>query len=402
MTINDLQNAISSAAGLRLRLRLQPLGGAGETIYPCTVAGGNYLLSDRRVPGQGQSVPGVIIDSVQSQANRLESALIEDIIAGNIFLPHVVTDFSGVELLKSIGREGRITCFDAPHRVFDAILRDSLVGKVHFPLSDIGSEVIRASAHNATALFDVSPASLLFGSWDSTGVSGGLGEKYARCVVSELVGINAVEGRRGGTRVDPLNAEKGQSPDKILKETNDELWKQLKSSRKKFDKPSEINHSSVPWGNDAKTHGGVTVDYILQTTTVSIAALRQLSFPVPGKKTAETSAAAHAVLAAIAMHAIALNTERGWHLRSRCDLIPESDDGAVQWQVLSTSAGTKQFAVDSSTTRRLLSDAIAAAKASGLPWRDAPIELKPSPALQKLVAASQAAHRNSSAESSSD
>jgi CRISPR-associated protein Csb1 len=402
MTLHDLNQAIAGAAGLRLRLKLQPLGGAGETIFPCTVAGGTYLTSERRVPGQEQSVPSVIIDSVQSQANRLESALLDDIVAGNIFLPHVVTDFSDVELIKSIGRGGRITCFDAPHRVFDAILRDSLLGKVHFPLSEIGSAVIRASAQNATALFDVSPASLLFGSWDSTGVSGGLGEKYARCVVSEIVGINAVEGRRGGTRVDPLNAEKGQSPEKILKETNDALWKQLKNSRKKFDKPSEINHSSVPWGNDSKTHGGVTVDYILQTTTVSLAALRQLTFPVAGRNTAETSAAARAVLAAIAMHAIALNTERGWHLRSRCDLIPDGDDGGIQWQVLSTSAATKQYAMDCGTTRRLLTEAITAAKASGLPWRDAPIELKPSPALQKLVAASQAAHRSSSSESPSD
>lgn len=396
MNQTTLLQAIRSAAGLRLRLKLQPLGGEGETIFPCTVAGGKYLISPRRVPGHTDHIPCVIIDSVQSQANRMEDALLEDILAGNLFLPHVATDFPKATLLKSVGRDGRLTCFDAPHRVFDAILRDSMLDGKHFPLSDIGKQVIDASARNATALFAVSPASLLFGSWDSTGVSGGLGEKYGRCVVSELVGIHAVEGLRGGTRIDPLNAEKSQKPDEILKATNDELWKELKKSRKKFDKPSELNHSSVPWGGDEKTHGGVTCDYIQQTTTISLAALRQLRFPVDGKKTEETSAAAQAVLAAIALHAAALNTARGWHLRSRCDLVPAVGESAA-WEIIG-STGTTTEPLDSDATRQLLKDAIEAAKSAGLPWRDAPVELTPSPALQKLVLASQKAHRESTEE----
>jgi CRISPR-associated protein Csb1 len=393
----DLKSAVQSAAGLRLRLKLQPLGGEGETLFPCTVAGGNYLTAKRRVPGHSESVDCVIIDSVQSQANRMEDALLEDILAENIFIPHVATDFSGAGLLKPVGRENRITCFDAPHRVFDAILRDSMLEDKHFPLSAVGQAVLQASAQNATPLFDVSPASLLFGSWDSTGVSGGLGEKYGRCVVSELVGINAEKGIRAGTRVDPLNAEKNQSPDKILTETKDDLWKELKKSRKKFDKPSEINHSSVPWGGENKVHGGVTVDYVQQTTTISLAALRQLRFPVKGKSTTDTSVAAQAVLAAIALHAAALNTARGWHLRSRCDLVL-ADGESLAWEVLS-GTGAKAAPLDAVSTRELLKEAISAARTTGLPWRDKAIELTPSPALQKLVVASQKAHRESSGES---
>jgi CRISPR-associated protein Csb1 len=397
MNYTDLKSAVQSAAGLRLRLKLQPLGGEGETLFPCTVAGGNYLRAKRRVPGHPESVDCVIIDSVQSQANRMEDALLEDILAGNIFLPHVATDFSGAGLLKPVGRQNRITCFDAPHRVFDAILRDSMLGDKHFPLSAVGQAMLEASAQNATPLFNVSPASLLFGSWDSTGVSGGLGEKYCRCVASELVGVNVEQAVRAGTRVDPLNAEKNQSPDKILTETKDDLWKDLKKSRKKFDKPSEINHSSVPWGGENKVHGGVTVDYVQQTTTISLAALRQLRFPVADKTTAETSAAAQAVLAAIALHAAALNTARGWHLRSRCDLVL-ADDEALRWEILS-GTGAKVTALDPDASRELLEEAISAAKAAGLPWREAAIELRPSLALQKLVVASQKAHRESSGES---
>jgi CRISPR-associated protein Csb1 len=393
MNYTDLHQAVQSAAGLRLRLRLQPMYGRGEIVFPCTVAGGKYQISNRRIPGYDHSVSCSILDSVQSQANRMEDALLADIRAGKIHLPHLETDFSDVEgLVKEIGK---ITCFEAPHRIFDAILRDSVNGEgKHFPLTELGRKVTNANAKDATAIFQVSPASLLFGSWDSTGVSGGLGEKYTRCVVSEVVGINAEQAVRSGTRIDPLNASLTVDPEKILKETKDEMWGLIAKNRKNLKKPSELNHGSVPWdgGSEKVPHGGVSVDYIQQSTTISFAALRQLHFPVGGK---DQSSYAHAVLAAIALHAAALNTERGWHLRSRCDLT--LDDGvSADWEILGISAATKE-SLAADATRNLLKEAIAKAKEAGIPWNDDPIRLKPSPALQKLVVASQKAHRETAA-----
>jgi CRISPR-associated protein Csb1 len=388
MNYTTLHQAVQSAAGLRLRIRLQPMYGNGEIIFPCTVAGGKYQISNRRIPGYDQSVVCAILDSVQSQANRMEDALLADIRAGNLHLPHLETDFSAVEGLEK--EIGKITCFDAPHRIFDAILRDSVdASGVHFPLTNQGRAVIKADSKNAAAIFQVSPASLLFGSWDSTGVSGGLGEKYTRCVVSELVGINIEQAIRAGTRIDPLNSEKNQNPDAILRATEDEMLALLKKSRKKFDKPSEINHSSVPWegGSEKMPHGGITCDYVQQSTTISFAALRQLHFLVGGT---DQSTYAHAVLAAIALHAAALNVERGWHLRSRCDLV--LDDGVIpEWETLGSSP-TKE-ALSSDVTRKVLLEAIEAAKKAGLPWNDTPIKLTPSPALRELVVKSQKAHR---------
>lgn len=388
MNYTTLHQAVQSAAGLRLRIRLQPMYGNGEIIFPCTVAGGKYQISNRRIPGYDQSVVSAILDSVQSQANRMEDALLSDIRAGKLHLPHLETDFSAVEGLEK--EIGKITCFDAPHRIFDAILRDSVdASGVHFPLTNQGRAVIKADSKNAAAIFQVSPASLLFGSWDSTGVSGGLGEKYTRCVVSELVGINIEQAIRAGTRIDPLNSEKNQNPDAILKATEDVMLALLKKSRKKFDKPSEINHSSVPWegGSEKMPHGGITCDYVQQSTTISFAALRQLHFLVGGT---DQSTYAHAVLAAIALHAAALNVERGWHLRSRCDLV--LDDGVIpEWETLGSSP-TKE-ALSSDVTRKVLLEAIEAAKKAGLPWNDTPIKLTPSPALRELVVKSQKAHR---------
>lgn len=392
MKYEQLRRALQSAAGLRLRLRLQPLYGQGEIIFPCTVAGGKYQTSKRRIPGYAESVNCTIIDSVQSQANRMEDALLADIRAGNIFLPHVVTDFSKVEGLEKL--IGEITCFEAPHRVFDAILRDSVdTSDTHFPLTAEGKAAIAANSHDASVLFGISPASLLFGSWDSTGISGGLGEKYTRCVVSELVAVNTEKAERAGTRIDPLNISASEDPSKILKETKDDMWQKLAKNRK-MKKPAEINHGSVPWegGSEREPHGGVTCDYVQQSTTISLPALRQLGFPVSNS---ERSLAAQSVLAAIALHAAALNVERGWHLRSRCDLT--LDDGVTpHWEIIGLEAGS--LALSSSETRELLKAAIQAAKKAGLGWRDEPIRLTPSKALAQLVVQSQKAHRTSSTE----
>jgi len=391
MKYQDLLESVQSAAGLRLRLRLQPMYGEGELIFPSTVDKGAYLVSERRIPGYESAVDCAIIDSVQSQANRFEKALLDDIRAGNIEIPHVVTDFSGLSgLTKSVGE---ITCFDAPHRIFDAIIRDSVDSDgTHFPLTETGKAIISSNASNATAIFGVSPASLLFGSWDSTGISGGLGEKYTRCVVSELVGVNALTATRAGVRRDPLNASKDADPVKILKETKDEMWTEL-NRKTKFTKPSQLNHGNVPWGGDGGgVHGGVTVDYVRQSTTISFPALRQLRFPVAGKDTPATSASAQAVLAAMALHAVALNVEAGCHLRSRCDLI--MDEKSSAWELL--NAGNKEaIPLTAEQTRVILNEAIAGAKAAGLPWNDQPIRLSPSAALAKLVTVSQEQHAQS-------
>jgi CRISPR-associated protein Csb1 len=394
MKYQQLLKSVQTAAGLRLRIRLQPLYGPGEIVFPCTVAGGKYQISNRRIPGYAESVPCAILDSVQSQANRMESALLADIREEKLKLPHLESDFSGIDgLVKEVGK---ITCLEAPHRIFDAILRDSVnEDKVHFPLTELGQKVINSNAKDATAIFQVSPASLLFGSWDSTGISGGLGEKYTRCFVSEVVGINAEQTTRAGTRNDPLNIAK-ESFQQASKEIKDKVWDALAekaaAKKKKLVKSADINHGSIIWPEESKGdhHGGITVDYIQQSTTVSFAALRQLYFPVGGN---DLSSIAHAVLAAIALHAATLNTERGWHLRSRCDLI--LDDGvSPEWEILGGSSNSRE-ALDADTTRKLLQESISKAKEAGLPWNDEPIRLKPSPALQKLVVASQKNHRES-------
>lgn len=379
MNYQLLHQAVQSAAGLRLRLRLQPLYGQGEIIFPPTYANGGYLISPRRVPGYPDAVPCAIIDSVQSAANRMEEALVADMESGKLRLPHAVTDFSGLPDLRK--PMGKLTSLETPHRIFDAILRDSELGEVRFPNTDAGKAVVAASSKNATALFQYDPTSLLFGSWDSTGVSGGMGEKFTRCVVSEIVAVNAVQATRGAARVDPLNASRGAY---VVRNDTDKLdWTLAESEKQKGAlRPSEINHGNIP--PTVSEFGGVSCDYIRQTTTISFPALRQLHFPVEGKP--ETDARAHAVLAAIALHAAALNVEKGWHLRSRCDLMLDEGD-CVSWEII--GGEMKNVALKSNDTRALLEEAIKQAKDAGLPWEDKPLCLVPSKSLADLVRKSQ-------------
>src|SRR5690554_5855641 len=69
-----LEEAVGGrAVAIRARTRLLPAGGAHEKIFPPTYQGGQYALEKRLVDGQPVDV--VLLDSVASQANRMELAL---------------------------------------------------------------------------------------------------------------------------------------------------------------------------------------------------------------------------------------------------------------------------------------------------------------------------------------
>src|SRR5258706_2419459 len=202
LTLKHIQDAVSgNAAAFRCRRRLQPAGGDGDKVFPPTFAGAVYSVEQRRVPGREHPVTCVLLDSVQSQANRMELGLQEAIDAGTIQMPVVAVDFSehaptgDVDADAKAGRlideVGKITSLQAPHRLADAILRDSELDGVPFRKSTKGKALNKVSMTNATPLFELCPTALIFGMWDSTGPKGGLGPKFERAMVSEVVGIGA-------------------------------------------------------------------------------------------------------------------------------------------------------------------------------------------------------------------
>src|SRR5438309_12017909 len=81
-----------SAAAFRLTLRLEAVS---PKVFPATYEGGKYATEERII--SGQKVPCVLLDSVPSQANRMELALQDAWNAGEIKLPVVSADFSALE-----------------------------------------------------------------------------------------------------------------------------------------------------------------------------------------------------------------------------------------------------------------------------------------------------------------
>src|SRR5205823_8268518 len=113
--------------------------------------------------------------------------------------PVITVEFSGLDLPKPL----RITSLEAPHRIADALLRDSLLDGKAFRKSKLGQRLDHVSNRDATALFELCPTALVFGMWDSTGPKGGSGAKFARAMVSEIVGLHAELGVKTSSRIDP-------------------------------------------------------------------------------------------------------------------------------------------------------------------------------------------------------
>lgn len=374
----QLQQAVrGTAAAMRCRVTLQPAGGHGDKVFPPTYAGAKYAVEKRRVPNEKEPVVCVLLDSVQSQANRMEEALQEAFDRGRIKLPILAVEFPREGLLDDIGT---ITSLQAPHRVADAILRDSELEGVAFRKTEIGKRLDLASLQNATPLFDICPHALVFGLWDSTGPKGGLGAKFARAMVSEIVGYGAEIGVKTSSRIDPLQIRAA------IKVVKDKSGYRVDEKAKGAVSPSEVNHGNIP--PNISEPGGITIERAEQTTVVSLPALRRLRFPLPDKANdPAVDDAARTVLAALSLCGATLAAERGLDLRSRCLLWPTE---TLRWEVLDKPGVQPQaVTIDAETAIGIFNEAVAEAKKQGLPWREQPLKLRPSAKLLTLVRRSQ-------------
>jgi len=392
LDIATLRDAVGSKAAIRRRQRLQPAGGRGDKIFPPTYPGEGRNAPPRHVYERrrlnGAEAWCVLVDSVQSQANRLEECLLAAVGDG-LPLPHVVVDFTEAKL------DGitRITSLDAPHRVYDAILRDSLLGNEPFMKSAVGQRLAKAKAEDASALLEVSPTALLFGAWHSTGEGGGLGAKFARCLVSEIVAIDVpvepladahtgeiemrTAGRRTGSRIDPLGVLR-----KVEVYKGESGWSTTEAGAGRGAKkvrPSEINH-----GNIAPTIQplGITCDYAEHIFVLSFAALRRLRFGGP----AEKDTVGRTLLAALGLLALSEQDVRGYALRSRCDLVC---DGEARLEIVAPDGTPETVEINRSGAGALFQQAIEAAKKAGFALPAEPLRLTPQEKLVHIVRESQ-------------
>ena len=419
LDITALGDAVANMAAIRRRRRLQPVGGPGDKIFPPTYpaeqkgqkAPPRHVYERRRV--NGGEAWCVLVDSVQSQANRLEDSLLAAIGDG-LAVPHVVVDFTDA------GLDGisEITSLEAPHRVYDAILRDSLLAGEPFMKSDVGLRLARAKPEDASALLEISPTALLFGAWHSTGEGGGLGAKFARCLVSELIAVNVpveevavntrtgvsdrrtgmtarfdgetlvvnyrtreidyhqTAARRTGSRIDPLGVLK-----KVEVFKGDAGWSTnaaAAGAKAKKVRPSEINHGNIAPSVEPL---GITCDHVEHSFVLSFAALRRLRFGG-----GERDAAGRTLLAALGLVALTEQDARGYALRSRCDLVCE---GQAPLELVAADGASEPLSLDRAQARTLYEDAFAAARTAGYAPLGEPLRLTPQEKLVTIVRESQ-------------
>lgn len=306
MDPNELLNTLTAAVtgnatAIRVHTCLQPAGGSGDKIFPPT-----YPTDDRDKPVvyatekrliDGAEVDCVLLDSVQSQANRLELALQQAIDDGTLPLPIIETAVDGY---------GRVTILQAPHRLYDAILRDSELDGVRFWDSALGRRLMAARPEKATALFEYCPQLLLLGGWHSQ-ARGGRGAKITRALTSEIIGLNTRPGERPASRIDPLGIERGAGPvyhaaDAGRPWTLNPDQAQVEKGKPVLygdGKPSNIGHGNI---RPSLTLGGVTVAEARQIAVLSLPALRRLHFPTAADEpVSERDQAARTALALCAL-----------------------------------------------------------------------------------------------------
>ena len=278
-----------------------------------------YAWEQRRI--DGVIVPTVLLDSVPSQANRMEDALMEAYRDGKIKFPLLQVDLSKHPDI------GTITALELPHRIADATLRESLIDGVKFRDSYVGKELTAFALRNATGVFQYCPTALVFGFWDSAISEGGSGNKVQRSISSEINAFYAEKGVRTASRLDPLfktqsnpviyqkngggwtaNLEEAEIDDKSKKP---KIYKKLSEMNignippdlvrynpKEDKKPLRTMYEEIRVGDVLP--GGVTFEYALQTTVLSLPALRRLRFRVNGTDSpSSTNDAARTVLVAL-------------------------------------------------------------------------------------------------------
>lgn len=386
MSVLDLELLLAAASAggpscLSSTTRLRPAGGLHTAVAPAKYLQGTgnsaksvYVYERRFLDGQPRHT--VLIDSKQSQLNRLEAELERARTDGHPLLsrlPHVQVTYgegNGAQIFTDLV---------LPHRVYDAHVRAGTVDGVPTTQTAIYRAVRDASPANARALLDVSPITLVLGGWDSSRRS--RQGRWRSALVGEIVGfvpgagINGDgvpdPGMRGGARIDPVGMQI-QVPGAALRQLADaqkdelstgnyeKVTKQADGAKGKAVGAAELGFGGIPPVLSAL--GGVACEPILRTHVLSFAALRQMRF---GAGT-DGDVACRALLAALALAGLA-RSDAELYLRANCDLV---EDGPTT--MLVDQRGGQELAVsapDIAAADELLAAALQQAqRAAGVSW----------------------------------
>ena len=328
----DLKKACASggASTLVSVTELKPAAGEHASVAPAKFVEGNkstFAFETRYIDSEAARV--VLIDSKQSQLNRAEAAIMQDIRAEHPVmrkLPRIEVTY------ENDGKSISYTDLELPHRFADGHIRAGKIDGQAATAHEKYRAVRNSTPADLSALLDTAPAAAVFGGWDSLRKKNQL--RLRSALVGEIIGVLADQNlsgeeqlsRRGGARVDPLEMSVRLSAvdmEQLVKSQEGELSDKFVSKRrediKKAKKDTALSGSVLGLGGippQLDALGGVACQKIIRSWVLSFATLRQLRFG----KNEEANIAARALLAALGLSAIA-RAEQELYLRANCDLV---------------------------------------------------------------------------------
>ncbi len=269
-------------AALFLKQPLMSVEGEDGVIFPPTYASGDGFAGGYNIDTDASGRNVTLIDSVGSQANRIEPVFLQD--KYKDLVPQIAVKAG----------EKTISILEAGHRAGDAIVRCS---SLHSELQEAFKQVLKG---DATSLAKIAPTSLVFGVWDSRDTQA----KLPRTIASTIRAYNV----RRLTRSAQFNPATEYINDQLLEEPLDKASKDAYAQRGFIHVPATASH------------GGIIADGgILRTATLGLAAVRLLH----AGKDAETTMKLRRYILGLSLVALTLNSSG--YLRQGCILVADPE-----------------------------------------------------------------------------
>ena len=240
--------ADAGPAAIVLKQPLMPVEGEDGVLFPATYAAGDGFDGGYNIDTDALGRNVALIDSVGSQANRMEPIFGHEPYAK--LVPQIVVTAG----------EKRVSILEAGHRAGDALVRCS---SLHADLQAGFKAVLKG---DASPLAKLAPTSLVFGVWDSRDTQA----KLPRVIASTIRAYNV----RKLTRSAQFNPATEYVNDQLLDEPTDKAVRDAYAQRGFIHVPA------------TGAHGGVIADGgVLRTATLGLAAIRLLNAGSDAEKT---------------------------------------------------------------------------------------------------------------------
>jgi CRISPR-associated protein Csb1 len=312
IAVTDWLQKRDQPVAITLNEVLEPSGGPGTIIFPPTYArtGGEHPyaisilrsdLSAEAAASQGAEVNICDLDSVGSQANRMEPAFAEPPLSSLVPQRVMKAGSETVNLLQ-IG-----------HRIADGAVRFSA-------LSEEAAKAIAslASEHDATALARLAPTSLIFGFWDSRDTM----LKRPRILSSTIRATNVAVLKRSAQfnpAFDPSKLNLAE-PDTV-------------EPAPAHDAKDPLSQQGLRSAPAVDTHGGVRVfGQITRRTEINLVALRSVAVVKAGNIAVAETLKLRRYLLGLSL--VAGRVQNDYNLRQGCLLVPASAPAPTAQMVL--------------------------------------------------------------------